>query len=89
MTQPQTAPASGTPGRPPASEPPDLREKGAPKNGQPQALDERLFMQLLAFGAVKDASPLVRTLQHSGFESVLYADLNDPRGVALLTFSKD
>ncbi len=89
MSQPQTAPAAGAPGRPPAGEPPDLREKGAPKNGQPQTSDQRLFMQFLAFGGVKDAAPLVRTLQHSGFESVLYADLSDPRGVALLTFSKD
>ena len=80
--------AAPAPGRPPA-EKPDVSEKGAPKNGVAQTLDERLFMQLLAFGGAKDASLLVRALQHAGFESVLYADLNDPQGVALLTFSKD
>ncbi|MBI3297370.1 MAG: chlorite dismutase family protein [Elusimicrobia bacterium] len=89
MSHPQAAAHPGAPaGRPPV-EKPDLSEKGAPKDGAPQKLDERLFMQLLAFGGARDTSVLVRALQHSGFESVLYADLSDPQGVALLTFSKD
>ncbi|MDE2292538.1 MAG: chlorite dismutase family protein [Elusimicrobia bacterium] len=87
MSQPHAAPHPA-PGRPPA-EKPDMSEKGAPKDGVPQALDERLFMQLSAFGGAADAKPLVRALQHCGFDSVLYADLNDPKGVALVTFSKD
>ena len=33
-------------------EPPDLSEKGGAKNGQPQRSDQRLFMQLLAFGGL-------------------------------------
>ena len=70
-------------------EPPDLSEKGGIKNGQPQKSDRRLFMQLLAFGGCPDARPLVDELERSGVSGVLYEDVNDPRGIALLTFSED
>ena len=43
-------------------EPPDISEKGGMKNGQPQRSDERLFMQLLAFGGCADALPLADAL---------------------------
>ena len=70
-------------------EPPDLSEKGGIKNGQPQRSDERLFMQLMAFGGCADTRPLVNALAASGVTAVLYEDVNDPRGIALLTFSQD
>ncbi len=70
-------------------EPPDLSEKGGVKNGQPQRSDERLFMQLLAFGGCTDVGPLVEALAGAGLDAVLYEDANDPRGVALLTLSRD
>jgi hypothetical protein len=70
-------------------EPPDISEKGGLKGGQPQRSDERLFMQLLAFTNCPDPAPVVQQLAASGFESVLYQDLNDPRGIALLTVSRD
>ncbi len=70
-------------------EPPDLSEKGGMKNGQPQKSDERLFMQLIAFGGATDTPALVSALEHSGLSAVLYEDVNDPRGVALLTFAQD
>jgi len=70
-------------------EPPDLSEKGGTKNGQPQRSNERLFMQLLAFGGCHDPEPLARALSESGVTSVLYEDVNDPRGVALLTLDRD
>ena len=66
----------------------DLSEKGGPRGGQPQALDRRLFMQLLAFGDCRDTADLARALEAGGFEAVLYKDLNDPYGVALLTWSE-
>jgi chlorite dismutase len=69
-------------------EPPDLSEKGGVRNGQPQRSDERLFMQLLAFGGCTDTRPLVEKLRASGLAGVLYEDINDPRGVALLTLSQ-
>jgi len=43
-------------------EPPDLSEKGGLKNGAPQRSDERLFMQLLAFGNCRDAQGVARHL---------------------------
>lgn len=86
---PAQTPAGGPPAGRPAAEKPDMSEKGAPKDGVPQKLDERLFVQFSAFGGAKDVPALVRALQHCGFESALYADLNDPLGVGLATFSKD
>ncbi|MQA29979.1 MAG: hypothetical protein GEU82_09090 [Luteitalea sp.] len=70
-------------------EPPDLSEKGGVKNGQPQRSDSRLFMQLLAFGGCPDARPVASALEQTGVSGVLYEDLNDPRGIALLTLSED
>jgi Chlorite dismutase len=70
-------------------EPPDISEKGGARDGQPQRLDKRLFMQLLAFGGSTDTRALVAALSASGIPGVLYEDINDPRGVALLTFGQD
>ena len=70
-------------------EPPDISEKGGMKGGQPQRADTRLFMQLLAFGGCQDAPALAASLARAGVAGVLYEDLNDPRGVALLTFSEN
>jgi len=70
-------------------EPPDLSEKGGNKNGVPQRSDERLFMQLLVFGDCPDTRPLAAALEASGMTSVLYEDVNDPRGVALLTVTEN
>lgn len=66
----------------------DLREKGAAKGGERQACDRRLFMQLLAFGGCTDGGGLARALEQAGVEGVLYADVGDPRGVGLLTWSE-
>ena len=65
----------------------DIREKGGVRNGVPQFSDRRLFMQLLAFGDAEDTSALVRALEAARVPAVLYADVNDPHGVGLLTWS--
>ena len=70
-------------------EPPDLSEKGGRKGGQPQRSDERLFMQLLAFGGCCDARPIADSLASAGIEGVVYEDLNDPKGIALLALSRE
>jgi hypothetical protein len=57
------------------------------KGGQPQRADTRLFMQFLAFGGCTDPAPLADALERAGLAAVLYEDMNDPRGVAVLTFS--
>lgn len=70
-------------------EPPDLAEKGGNRNGVPQRSNDRLFMQLLAFGDCHDAKPLAAALETSRVTGVLYEDVNDPHGVALLTVTPD
>lgn len=71
------------------TEKPDLREKGGLKDGQPQALDRRLFMQLLGFGSSTSSQILIEALKRDDFPGVLYEDLTDPRGVAVLSFSEE
>jgi chlorite dismutase len=63
----------------------DVQEHGA--NGQ--ASERRLFMQLSAFGGCLDIKPLVRALESSRVEAVLYQDLNDARGVGVVAMSED
>ncbi len=70
-------------------EPPDISEKGGVRNGQPQRSDERLFMQFLAFGGSAATPPLAEALARAGLAGVLYEDVNDARGIGLLTFSAD
>src|SRR6186713_464105 len=70
-------------------EPPDLSEMGGQKDGQPQRSDTRLFMQLMAFGGCVDVAAVARHLESSGVEGVVYEDINDPMGIAILTFSQD
>ena len=43
----------------------------------------------MAFTGCESTSDIVGELRVAAFESVLYEDLNDPRGVALLTLSRD
>jgi chlorite dismutase len=59
------------------------------KDGQPQRSNERLFMQFMALGGCADAAPLADVLARAKIAGVLYEDVNDPRGVGLLTFSDD
>ena len=63
----------------------DVRERGANQ----QSADKRLFMQLQAFGGCTDVKPLVRTLEASRLEAVLYQDVNDPRGVGIVGMQED
>ena len=61
----------------------DVRERGA----EGQTSDRRLYMQLSAFGACLDVKPLLRALESSRLEAVLYQDVNDARGVGVLAMS--
>jgi len=72
----------------PRVDPPDLSEKGGVRDGEPQRSDERLFMQLLAFGGCKDVGAVARHVQHSGVEGVVYEDVNDPGGIGILTLTR-
>ena len=70
-------------------EPPDISERGGMKDGRPQHADRRLFMQFLALGGCTDATPLADALARGKISGALYEDVNDPRGIGLVTFSED
>jgi chlorite dismutase len=70
-------------------EPLDLSEKGGPKDGQPQRSDQRLFVQLLAFGECADAHAAAAHLAGAADGVVVYEDINDPHGIGVLTVSQD
>jgi len=63
----------------------DVREHGA----RGQVSDRRLFMQLQVFGQCGDPKPVVRAVEASGVDAVVYQDVNDPRGVAVLAMRED
>ncbi|HYO97122.1 MAG TPA: chlorite dismutase family protein [Polyangiaceae bacterium] len=73
----------------------DIRERGNDANGQPLTLDRRLFMQLLVFECERELAPSIALGQLSqalgalSVGSVVYEDVNHPRGLALLTFSEN
>jgi hypothetical protein len=69
-------------------EPPDLSELGGLKNGVPQRSDERLFIQVLAFGGCRDARAVGRHLEDAGVTGAVYEDLNDPLGIAVLAIAE-
>jgi chlorite dismutase len=72
----------------------DIRERGAERDGKPQLLDRRLFMQLLAFEAAPDASAaealglLREAVKASAMGAVIYEDATHPGGFAVLSFSE-
>ena len=69
--------------------PPDMAEKGAPRNGVPQSLDRRTFLQLQVFTECFDVAPVVEAVRSAGLHAVVYLDVNDPRGVGVLVLSDD
>ena len=66
----------------------DVAEHGRSVDGETTSLDRRLYMQLHSFGAARDTARLVSALEDAGVDGVLYEDVNDPTGVALLTLSE-
>jgi chlorite dismutase len=69
---------------------PDLREKSvSARGGEPQILDRRLYAQLQVFTGAARPDELAERLKASGIESVLYLDVNDPKGVGVLALTED
>ena len=73
----------------------DVLEHGAPRDGVPQTMDRRLFMQLLVFGYDGELAPnevvrrLAGALEAKGARAVLYEDVNHPSGFGLLSWCED
>lgn len=76
-------------GHPFATEGIDISERSHTADGRQLSIDRRLFMQLMVFGNCTEPQTLVEALAQQSFGSVLYEDINDPFGVALLTFSEN
>ena len=75
--------------RPQRPEPVDLREVGAPIDGEPQVSDQRLFLQLHVFEDCSNLSPIIDALEKSSLNAVLYDDLNNPTGIGVLFITED
>ena len=68
---------------------PEVRVEVAERGANGQRSNRRLFMQLQAFGGCAEPKALAGALERSQIEAVLYADFQDPCGVAVLAFSED
>lgn len=66
----------------------DVSEKGRSATGETISLDSRLYMQFMAFGDCADTQQLVDALNAAKVHGALYADINDPHGVGLVTYSE-
>jgi hypothetical protein len=93
MTTTPESPAApqGPPGLPDI----EVRELGGKKDGERQALDRRLFMQLMVFDVRADAAfaatrdQLLHELARAKVPHVVYEDANATRGLGVLTWSDD
>lgn len=75
--------------RPSRPEPVDLREVGAPIDGEPQVSDRRLFLQLHIFEDCSARNNIVEVLEKSNLNAVLYDDINNPTGIGVLFIVED
>lgn len=68
---------------------PPVEEQGRDENDQIIGVDKRLYVQLTAFRGRTAEATLVDSLREADIEGVLYRDLYDFQGFALLTMSED
>ena len=59
------------------------------KDGQPQRIERAAVHAVSGVRRLRDAAPLAHALERAKIAGVLYEDVNDPRGVGVLTFSED
>lgn len=67
----------------------EVKVNAAERGANGQTSTRRLFMQLQAWTGCGEPKALAAALERSRIESVLYADLNDPQGVAVLIMAED
>jgi chlorite dismutase len=99
MSEANAPGAAGSPDIAKGLPPIDVNEYGGKKEGVKQAMNRRLFMQLLVFRVPRGAEPvsapdtvgaeLVSILRTRRIPGVVYADTMDPRSLALLSWSED
>jgi hypothetical protein len=90
MSDSAEAPKSAS-GLPPV----DVSERAGQRTGNPQVLNTRLYMQLLVYtcqgelGPTAAISRISASLAAASSPAVLYADVHDPRGIGVLSWSED
>jgi hypothetical protein len=73
----------------------DMSERAGHHTGNPQSVDGRLFMQLLVYDCAPSLDPapaierLCDKLGERAVSAVIYADVNAPRGLGILTWSEN
>lgn len=67
----------------------DVHEHGTDRDGTKTSTNRRLFMQLQVFTDCTDADAVAKAVEDSGIEAAVYLDVNDPRGIGLLTMSEE
>ena len=75
--------------RPQRPEPPDIREVGAPIDGEPQVSDQRLFFQLHVFERCFHPDVIIDMIKAKTLAAVFYDDLNNPTGLGVLLVAED
>lgn len=65
-----------------------VAERGKGANGEVLTSNRRLFMQLLVFTGCQNSEAAIAALAKSDLAGTIYADLNDPYGIGLLTWSE-
>jgi hypothetical protein len=91
MCEAMSDPANTTAHSPREQHQVDVNERGSDKSGAPVTMNRRLFMQLLGFECDEPSKllPLLGgALREQGIPSVVYEDVNHPRGLAVLSFSE-
>ena len=67
----------------------DIQEHGMDRDGTKRSSDRRLFMQLQVFGECMDRLAVAEGLKHRSVDAVLYQNVNNPRGIGVLTMQED
>jgi len=67
----------------------DIQEHGMDRDGTKRTSDRRLFMQLQVFGDCGGRQAVAEELASRSVDAVLYQDVNNPRGIGVLTMHED
>ena len=67
----------------------EIQERSVSHEGTRQTLSKRLFMQFQAYGGCLNTDALVEPVRQSGLECVLYQDVNDARGIGIISMSEN
>ena len=66
-----------------------VAEKGRSRTGETLYSTRRLFVQLLAYGGCRDTAAVASAIAEAGISAVLYEDVNDPQGIAVVSYSEN